>query len=290
MILTRRSALLVALASVASCSPPSAGPSIVASFSILGDLARQVLGDLGSVHVLVGADADSHVYEPTPADAVALSRAALLIENGLDFEPWLARLKDASGFTGISCIAATGIDPLRVGPTADPHAWHDVANARHYVARIADAATRWAPEHGVAIRSRTAELDGRLAELDATIRKRLDEIPQDERVVVTSHDAFGYFGRAYGVRFLAPLGFSTDMEARPDRVAQLIDQIRREGVRALFLENMTDPRLLQAIASETGVRIGGTLYSDALSPPDGPAATYEAFMRHNLERIAAALA
>lgn len=289
MKITRRVVVLGALPFLAQCASADRA-RVVVSFSILGDLTRQLLGPETEVLVLVGADADSHVYDPSPADAVAISSAALLIENGLNFEPWLARLKTAGAFSGVSCIAADGIDPIYVSGTADPHAWHDVANVRRYVANIAAAASQSLPGQSKQIAERLNALDARLAALDAAIRSRLSAVPARDRVVVTSHDAFGYFGQAYGIRFLAPLGFSTDMEPRPDRVGDLIDQIRAEGVRALFLENMTDPRLLKAISAETGVAIGGTLYGDALSPPDGPAATYEALMRHNLERIATALA
>jgi zinc/manganese transport system substrate-binding protein len=290
MHLSRRALAMAALSAVWGCAEAVDGDRIVASFSVLADLTRQILGEAGSAGVLVGPDADAHVFEPSPADAIAVSQAALFVENGLGFEPWLDRLKSASEFTGASCVASEGVEPLRIGQTIDPHAWQDVSNARRYAQNIARAVADIAPLAADAIAARATGLDQRLAMLDSDIRSLLAAVPAPRRVVVTSHDAFGYFGRAYDVRFLAPLGLATDAEPRPADIAALIDQIRREGVRALFVENMADPRLLETISAETGVHIGGRLYSDALSGPDGPAATYEAMMRHNTARIASALA
>ncbi len=292
---TRRTIMLgggvLGLSALASaCADSRARRAVVASFSILGDLVAHLLDDLAPLKVLVGPDADSHVYEPTPQDAAAVADALLVVENGLGFEPWLTRLRQSSGRARPACIAAEHVEPLQSGGALDPHAWHDVANTRLYVTAIADALKGTFPDHQATIADRAAQFASRLAALDHDVRARFSALSPEQRVVVTSHDAFGYFSRAYGVRFLAPLGFTTDSEARPDRVAALVEQIRRENVRALFMENMADPRLLRAIAAETGVRIGGRLYSDALSPADGPAASYEALMRHNVDTIMAALA
>lgn len=280
----------LAATTLVACTGPPRAPAIVTTFSILADIVRQLAGESAEIVSIVGADADAHVFEPTPSDAAHVSEAALLIENGLRFEPWAQRLKAASAYSGHTCVAAARVTPLRHAGIIDPHAWHDVSNVRLYVREIADALKLTFGETGAGIDARLTAYDQRLADLDRDIRARIGGISEERRTVVTSHDAFGYFGRAYGLRFLAPIGLSTEEEARPDRVASLIDQIRSEGVRALFLENMADPRLMQAVAAETGVRIGGRLYSDALTGPDGAAATYEALMRVNLESIATALA
>ncbi len=288
--LSRRAALAGLAAGVgAACVGPPRAPAIVTTFSILSDIARALAGSSAAIVSIVGADADAHVFEPTPADAARMSEAALLIENGLGFEPWAQRLKAASGYGGPSCVAAAYVTPVRRAGVADPHAWHDVANVRLYARQIAAVLTTIGSDSAL-VDARLEAYERMLAALDRDIRARLNAIPEERRVVVTSHDAFGYFERAYNVRFLAPIGLSTEEEARADRVAALIDQIRDEGVRALFLENMADPRLLQAVAAETGVRIGGRLYSDALTARDGPAPTYERLMRSNLESIALALA
>jgi zinc/manganese transport system substrate-binding protein len=282
--ITRRAA--AAGLAAAACAPAvEEAPAIVATFSILGDLVAQIAGDTRRT----GAEADAHIYEPTPADAAAIAAAPLLVANGLGFEPWLDRLTAAAGFAGVSCTATAGILVLRHGGVADPHAWHNVSETRRYARNIAAALTAAFPTAAAGIAARADALDGRLAALDRELRQLFDAIPAGNRVVATSHSAFGYFQLAYNVRFLAPLGLSTDSEPRPDRVAALIDQIRAENVRALFLEAMADDRLLAAVARETGVRIGGRLYGDSLSGPDGPAATYESFMRHNANALAAAL-
>jgi len=287
--LSRRAVCAGLTAVAASCAGPSRQPAIVTTFTILSDIARALAGEAATIVSIVGFDADAHVFEPSPADAARVSEAALLIENGLGFEPWVQRLKSASLYGGPACVAADGVGAIRRAAAIDPHAWHDVANVRLYAQQITSGLRTAFGDDGAMLDARLTAYEQMLAALDGDIRARISAIPEDRRVVVTSHDAFGYFERAYGVRFLAPIGLSTDEEPRPDRVAALIDQIRREGVRALFLENMSDPRLLQSISAETGVRIGGRLYSDALTSSDGPAATYEMLMRTNLERVASAL-
>jgi zinc/manganese transport system substrate-binding protein len=300
----------------AGAQPVAAGPlpatgrplEVVASFSILADLAQRVGGERVRVHALVGAGADAHVYQPTAADARLLGRAALVVVNGLGFEGWIDRLIASAGYRGPRVVASAGVVPLTAsheghgavhghahghrgaGKDADPHAWQDLANARRYVDNIAAALTAADPAGAAVYAANAAAYKTEIDALDAEIRKLLGALAPERRTVVTSHDAFAYFARAYGMRFVAPAGASTDSEATAADVAKLIRQIRREKIPAVFLENVSDPRLLERIRAESGARIGGTLYSDALSAASGPAATYLAMMRHNAKTLAEALA
>ncbi len=269
---------------------------VVATFSILADLVASVGRERISIATLVGPSADAHVYAPSPADAKRLAGAQLVVANGLGFEGWIGRLIDAAGGGAVVVVATQGIAPRKLPGAAqqrasvDPHAWQAVPNAMVYVTNIRDALTAadpdgWA-EYG---RSASAYLDA-LKLLDAEIRTAIASIPPARRRVITSHDAFGYFQDAYGIEFIAPEGVSTDAEPSARDLARIIGQIRKSQVPAVFLENVTDPRLLQRIAAETGARIGGTLFSDALTDANGDAPTYIAMMRHNAKVLTAALA
>ncbi len=291
----RRQALRVgtaALASLFALNPraQTASARVVASFSILADMARELAPAGVQVTALVGPDADAHVYEPSPADGRRLAQADLVLINGLKFEGWIERMVKVSGYRGPVTVASQGIQPRSGGHhDADPHAWQDLALARRYVATISAAfAQRW-PDRRDEIVARNADYVTRIDQLDARVREWLGAVPRDQRRVITSHDAFGYFGAAYGVDFLAPQGWNTHSEPSAAAVARLIRQIRRDGVRALFIENISDPRLVERIAREGNVRIGGTLYSDALSGPGGPAATYLKMFEHNARSLASAL-
>lgn len=281
-------------------------PQVVATFSILGDLAQQVGGDRIDLQVLVGPDADAHVYEPRPRDAMAVARADVVLTNGLEFEGFVDRLIAASD-TDAAIIALTeGADVLEdpagghfhyVGDQAiwhagahDPHAWQSVPNARAYVAAIADAFCAADAERCEGYRANAARYARDLDALDAEIRKSVEALPEDRRTVVVAHNAFRYFEEEYGITFLSPQGISTESEASAADVAGLIREIRDQGAGAIFAENISDTRLLDRIAAETGMALAGTLYSDALSGPDGPAPDYLSMMRHNAGAITAALA
>lgn len=280
---------LLALAAV----PASAGAArplrVVASFSILADLLRNVGGDAVDVAALVGPDADAHVFEPSPADARRLAGADLVVVNGLGFEGWMGRLVRASGYQGPVVVATTGIPVRHLGQEPDPHAWQDLNHARRYVLNLRDALTQARPAQASAFHQNAARYLDQLAALDRTVRKTFDAIPQAQRRVITSHDAFGYLGAAYGITFLAPQGMSTDSEASAARVAGLIEQIRKQRVSAVFVENISDPRLVGRIAREGGVSVGGRLYSDALSRPGTEADTYLKLFAHNVATLEAGL-
>ena len=360
-LLTSATALL-ALSLAAPAFAQSDRPTpVVATFSILGDMVKRIGGEHVAVTTLVGPDGDTHVYQPTPADARAVSEATVLVVNGLQFEGWLDRLIDASDFRGIRVVATDGIEPLAFDDgrddehddggshevhaeeaghdrdhddhaeaghddehdhdehaeaamhdhdddhedeahaegddhdhhhhgAFDPHAWQSLRDAAVYVDNITAALDEADPGNAGAFRRNREAYAAEIEALDSEIREIVARLPAASRTVVTSHDAFRYFGREYGLTFIAPQGLSTESEASAKDVGRLIQQIRHEGIRAVFIENIGDPRLLKQIANETGATIGGTLYPGALSGPDGPAPTYLDMMRHNAMTLAQALA
>ena len=268
-------------------------PSVVATFSILADLVNSVGGDRVELETLVGPENDAHVYAPTPQDAKRVAAAAVAFVNGLGFEGWMARLIKASGTKARIVVATQGIKPRHVADShhggIDPHAWQSVANAKVYVDNIRDALVAADAPGATAYRSAAANYLQMLDALDAEVRAAVAKIPAARRKIITTHDAFGYFQDAYGLSFIAPEGVSTDAEPSARDIALIIAQIRSEGIPAVFLENISDPRLLERIAAETGARIGGTLYSDALTRAGGEAPTYIAMMRHNIRVLTEAL-
>jgi zinc/manganese transport system substrate-binding protein len=304
-MVTRRQAIAAAvLAAVLSAVPalaqdqPRDKLKVVASFSILGDLVKNVGGDRVEVATLVGPNGNAHVYAPSPADAKKAADAKLVFVNGLGFEGWLERLVKASGTKAPIIVATKGIKPReRVGERdhdhdhgrADPHAWQSVANAKIYVVNIRDALIAADPAGKPAYDANAAAYLARLDALEREVRDVIAKIPSERRRIITSHDAFGYFEGAYGIGFIAPQGVSTEAEASARDVAAIIAQIRKQKIAAVFLENVTDPRLVEQIARETGAKIGGTLYSDALTDDKGDATTYIDLIRHNLRQLAAAL-
>jgi zinc/manganese transport system substrate-binding protein len=270
----------------------------VASFSILADMVKQVGGDRVEVITLVGPDGDAHVYEPTPADAKNLAGANILFTNGLGFEGWMDRLEKSSGFKGKVVVASTGVEPRTMveeeggkkETITDPHAWQSLANGKLYVANIRDGLIAVDPEGKATYEANANTYLDAIAKEETDVKAALAALPKERRKIITSHDAFGYFGAAYGLEVIAPEGVSTESEASAQDVAKIIRQIKAEKIPAVFMENITDHRLLDQIASETNAKIGGTLYTDALSSPDGPAGTYLDMFRNNIETLTAALA
>jgi zinc/manganese transport system substrate-binding protein len=289
--------LLTSAASILAAMPAAAQDRIgaVASFSILGDFVKNVGGDRVAVTTLVGPNGDVHVYTPTPADAKIIAAAKVVVVNGLGLEGWMTRLVAAAAGKASIVVASTGVKTRTVkggqgsAMGADPHAWQSVANAKIYVANIRNGLGSADPA-GKDIYDANAK--AYLAKLDALeneVKEAIAKIPSDRRKIITTHDAFGYFGDAYGMEFIAPEGVTTDAEVSAKDVAGIIAQIRKQKIPAVFMENISDPRLMQQIASETGVKVGGTLYSDALSEPDGPAASYIGMMRNNVREFDKAL-
>ena len=281
---------------------------VTATFSILGDLVQQVGGDQVSVSMLVGPNGDAHVYQPTPQDIRTLAQSKLLVSNGLGFEGWLERLDSASGFKGVKVVASQGIQPRHMAEEEeegseheheaeghhhhgglDPHAWNDPANVLVYVDNIARGLSQVDPEHANLYQQNAARYKAQLQKLDADYRARFAQLPAERRRAITSHDAFGYLAQAYQLTLIGAQGLSTESEPSAAMIAGLIRQIRDEKIPALFIENISNPTLIQQIERETQARVGGELYSDALSPAGGAAASYQAMLEHNLSTLLAAL-
>ena len=302
----RRLALLVLVAGALAFGTAQAEdkPVAVATFSILADLTQRVAGDHVQVLTLVGPNGDAHVFEPGAKQSAELAEADLLIANGLGFEPWLQRLEDASGFKGKLILASDGIEPLALEEEhegeeheeeghhhegTDPHAFQDLANAQIYVANIAKGLSAAAPDYAADFKANADTLIAEIAALDRQLKADFAAIPQEKRRVLTSHDAFHYFGRAYGIEFVSVQGLSTEAEPTADDLVKVVRQARDGHLSAIFLENMSDPRLAETVAQESGVRIGGALYADALSESNGPAPDYLSLVRFNARQLLAAM-
>lgn len=297
--------IAAALATVLSGPAFAAEPmKVVASFSILGDLAAEVGGDHVQVTTLVGPDGDAHTFEPSPANARALSEAKVLVENGLGLEHWMERLVSASGFKGETIVASKGVkardwegDAEEAaelshddhGHALDPHAWQDPKNGVIYVKNIVAGFSAADPANKAAYEANGKKLEDELVAIDQNLKAAFAKVPASHRRIVTSHDAFGYLGAAYDIQFIAPEGISTEADVSAADVAKIVRQIKDEKIQAMFVENISDPRLIDQIARETGVKVGGELFSDALSPPEGPAPTYIKMFESNEAQLLAAI-
>jgi zinc/manganese transport system substrate-binding protein len=295
--MNRRALFALAAVSLPLAARAQPRPVAVASFSILGDMLRDLAGERMEIRVIAGPDVDAHHFQTRPSHAEAVRGARIVVRNGAGFDNWFNRLISSTGFAGVNVMATQGITLRRAAPTPghnhgsqDPHAWQDVRLAIAYLRNIEGGLIRADAAGEAEYRARTAAAVARLEALDAWVRAEIAKVPEARRIVVTSHDAFAYFGAAYGVRFRAPQGVATNAEPSAQQVAALIRQIRAENITAIFMENMANPATLRRLAEEAGVRIRGRLYADALSAADGPAATYEAMMRHNVGLMTAAMA
>ena len=293
---TLRRGLLAAAALLFCTLTPAAEPAVtpaplqvVATFSILADMVREVGGPAVEVSALVGPNADAHVFEPTPSDVRRMARADLVVANGLRFEGWIERLIKASGYRGQVVVASTGITPLRLDGGTDPHAWQNLANGQRYAETIRAALVAAAPARAAEINERADAYQQRLSALEQDTRARIAALPESRRRVITSHDAFGYFAAAYGVRFIAPRGWTTGSEPSAEAVARIVRQARETQASALLVENISDPRLIERIAREAGLKVGGALYSDALSAPGTSADTYVHLFEHNVRTLVEAM-
>ena len=289
--MTIRTTLAVVLAALWFAAPADAGKmKVVASFSILGDITARIAGDRIELKTLVGPDGDAHVFEPTPADARAVAQAQIFVVNGMNYEPWAERLLKSTKSNAKIVVASARVLPLLFGRGADPHAWQDARNAMVYAESIVGALAAADKRNVEYYKSNALAYINELRRLDADIRASFASVPVARRRVITTHDAFAYFAKAYGLEFIAPLGTSTEEQVSAKEVASLITQLKREKITAVFVENVSDRRLIEQIAHETGVRIGGKLYSDALSTRGGAAPTYIALMRHNAKLLTGAMA
>lgn len=302
--------LTIALLSPALQAQPTTPIQVVASFSILGDLVQQVGGERVAVEVLVGPGGDAHVFQPKPSQARLIGQAQIVFSNGLGFEGWMSRLLNTANYKGRHVVVSEGIKPIDAtgqkhtqtnhkdhGKKAhghhhgdiDPHAWQSVPKAMTFVGNIAKGLCAVDAAGCDSYQRNAKAYLAELKALDTTIRAQWAVIPAAQRKVITSHDAFGYYAKEYGVTFLAPQGVSTESEPSAKGVAQLVRQIKQENIKALFVENISDPRLIAQIGRETGVKPAGELFSDALTDSKGPAATYAAMMRANTTTLTQAV-
>jgi zinc/manganese transport system substrate-binding protein len=265
---------------------------VVASFSILGDLIQVVGGDRVKVTTLAGPDADAHEFTPSPADAKAVLGARVFVVNGLSFEPWAQKLAKSAGYKGETVVASKGVKPRQMAgesghghAEADPHAWQNPLNVLLYVNNIAAGLAKADPTGAATYQANAEAYAKQLKDFDAQAKAQFDAIAPVKRKVITSHDAFGYMGARYGITLLSPEGVNTDSEPSAKHVAELIRQIKREKIKAVFVENMSNPKLMAQLSKDAGVSVGATLYSDALSEASGPAPTYLKMMNHNLTQL-----
>jgi len=271
---------------------------VVASFSILGDLVQVVGGDRVKVTTLAGSDADAHEFAPSPADAKAVLGARMFVVNGLSFEPWAQKLAKSAGYKGETVVASKGVKPRQMAADAghdhghaetDPHAWQNPLNVVQYVNNFAAGLAKADPSGAATYKANAEAYAKQLKDFDAQAKAQFDAIGRAQRKVITSHDAFGYLGARYGITLLSPEGVNTDSEPSAKHVAELIRQIKREKIKAVFVENMSNPKLMAQLSKDAGVSVGATLYSDALSEASGPASTYLKMMNHNLTQLVAGM-
>ncbi len=292
--------IVFALCMLFSAASALAAPlNVVASISIIGDLVKQVGGDKVDVKTLVGPDGDAHVFQPTPADGKTLGGALVMFVNGLGLEGWMERLIASVEYKGKVVVVSEGIgmplmftedeDSKSSKTVTDPHAWQNIANGRIYVKNIAKALSAADHVNAATYTARAEALDMELAGLDTWVKNEINKVPLSKRKVISSHDAFGYFAAAYHVTFLAPVGISTEAEPSAKGMKKLVEQIKQNGVKAIFFENMASAKLVNQLAAEAGVTVGPALYADALSPADGPAPTYQAMFKYNVGKLVAAM-
>lgn len=266
--------------------------NIVVTFSVLESFVKEIIKDSDSIEVitLIGPDQDPHTYMATPHDYIKIAKANILIENGLGFEPWLKDMIKNTSFKKKHVISSQGIVPIRFlkdNSLWDPHAWHNVQYAKIYVQNISNAICEMDPQNEELYKQNTNRFLLELDQLDSYIRKKLHQL--QTRTVVTTHDAFWYFGKAYSIKFLSPIGISTEEEYSATQVASLIEYIKKQKVQAVFLENLSNSSAVEQIAKETNTKIGGVLYADALSETNTNTRTYVGTMKYNTDQLYEAL-
>ena len=277
----KKLAILILLLLPFSLHASTSKPKIVVSFSILADMTKQIAGDNAEIISLVGANGDVHEYQPSPKDAQTISEADLVIVNGLGLEGWLERLIISSGYKGTIIYASNGVNLIK----DDPHAWQDLQNGEIYVRNIRDALIAQDPSHYADYSVSATKYIHELETLNEWVKLEFSKVPQNKRKVISTHDAFEYFARAYNIEFIAPIGVNTESQPSAKDIAKLIDQIRTQKITAIFFENMTDSRIIKQLEKDAGAHIGGTLYSDALSDTQQPAPSYIAIFKYNVPEL-----
>lgn len=263
-------------------------PLVVATASMFADMAEVIGGDLIEVKTIVPVGGDPHTYEPTPADARLAASADLVLRNGLTFEGWINELIQNAGSDAMVALITEGIDAIEsedYANSSDPHAWMSARNGLQYIRNIRDALVTLAPEYTEEFNFNYGIYRQQLDDLDQEIEAQIKSIPRAQRVLITSHDAFRYYGMRYGIRVEAVLGTSTDADVQTSDIRRLNEVLQDTGVPAVFIESTVNPKLLQQIAQDNGVMIGGSLYADSLGEPDSPGDTYIKMLRHNTQVI-----
>ena len=275
--------LMVTMANPSWANSSGAKVNVVASFSILGDMVAEVAGDKANVTTIVGPDADAHLYQPNTGDAVAVTEADLVIVNGMGFETWSAELIKTSGTKATIAVATDGITPLLVEGEVDPHAWNSLTNGIIYVNNIEAALSAASPQDAAYFKANADAYRAQMMVLHDRALADIATLPEGKQIIVTAHDAFGYLANAYGLTFLAPQGIDTEAEPSAKELAELIAFLNEQGAGALFVENIANADLIEQISKETGIKLGGRIYSDALSVKGSPATSYLAMFAHNLD-------
>ena len=270
---------------------------LVCSTTQVADFARQIVGDRWEVGCVLSAGQDPHTYEVTSDDIALIKRADLCLQNGWNLEghDWMGSQARNQGKPIVTCV--TGVKPLMIEgandsgedatPVKDPHAWFDVENAMIYVTNIRNAVRDIDPDHAEEYNARAKLYLYQLRSLKQWVAQEVNAIPKQRRVLITHHDAFGYFARSNGFKAVSPMGWTTGELAGISlgQRQQVIDQIRKSGVKSIFVETSTETETLKAIAKETGIKIGGSLYSDAMGAPGSAGETYIGMLRENVLTI-----
>lgn len=290
--------IVLALTALLLCSTAFADPhrlNVVASFSILEDMTKQLGGEFIEVHSLVPRGGDAHMFEPKPSDAQMLKQADLVIVNGLGFDDWMMRLVEASGYKGNVVVATKNIKPIAQHDTEhehaeddgeyDPHAWHSLRNATIYAQNISTALAATDKEHTRYYGERLTGYLQRIRELDQWAEQKIRSMPIPSRVIVVPHNTFAYYARDYRVTFHSLQGASTEHEASAKDMARIIQLLKEKNARAIFAENLGQTQVMEQIAKDAGIEMGGVLYTDALSDENGEAGTYLEMIRINTKRM-----
>lgn len=263
-------------------------PLIVGTASMFSDMAANIGGDLIETATIVPIGGDPHIYEPTPGDVRLILQANLILKNGLTFEGWIQELIANSGATAEVVTITEGITPIvseKHQNATDPHAWMEPINGKIYAGNIKDALIKLLPEHTAQLQTQYDNYIRQLDELDKYIQENIAKIEPSKRILITSHDSFHYYGKRYGVRLESVLGTSTDADVRTSDLMRLNQVIRENNIPVVFIESTINPKLLNQVASDNKISIGGKLYSDSLGEPDSPANTYINMIRYNTDVI-----
>ena len=267
-------------------------PKLVATASMISDIAKNIVGDKFEVTTIVPIGKDPHTYEPTPGDATMVAYADVIFKNDLTFEGWLLKLIENSGTKANVVKVTEGVDvieSLTYANSADPHAWMNASNGIIYAENIKNAMVEYDVANKGFYEKNFEAYRKKLQDLDQYIQEQIETIPEQQRILITSHDAFQYYGRKYGIRLESILGTSTDAQAQTSDYTKVDKVIRESGVPAVFIESTVNPKMLQQLAESNDITIGGSLFSDSIGNKDSDAPSYLAMLKYNTDVIVKAL-